>query len=557
MVRLSVSELEATISTMVKSSQTTPDELVKPFWWPAHYQFPLKRNPKMQHENWREMLHNLILKCYQFNNCDGRRSKRAKSNGGHAVPRKRHHFERRHSGDSSSGSSITNVGRVMNLQAKRIHENEADDGVVSIRMRRDSTGSSAGSTVSSLSGGAAIVPLQKEAAMSGTKRNQVCGGLVRATSGGDDTGLRGDISVAEVLATNLGISQKLPNRVFSPIVQVYDVCKVNHPSLMKYTNTIKYRKHENCDAIKRDIHVEKCNFMNYFGLDTKSDNVMLPNEDKARNVSLNAKQYSYKNNLVNCPQVPFSSNLGLKLIKDWHNYDNDVIEKRLERIERYLCNSDLPALLTPVKDQFKIVNNKNSVTRFDHFYIFPTKKHHRRGKLTPKARFFLKKYCKPCFVNLKESGDNEIKKYLDGRKQKLTDKFKINVKEDKQKENKTPFKLLESRVILTPIDKFKENPSTLVKTVNRSNFALQTLAPRNENLVETTNSVQPPAQLVNFINPSVVLQPIHELFEFTKRGKILHSAHKISQPPYKVVKTRVNVYNPRRFSTRLHEVINV
>lgn len=396
---------------------------------------------------------------------------------------------------------------------------------------------------------------------------------------------KGEAAVASCLGEmELGIrSNGNVGPKYSPVVSLCDILK------LKPNDKVKD---------KSPPPLGKDQFMNYFGLASNTES-SCTSIDKGEVYKYTT---SHPKTLVNCPHVPFSSDLGIKLTKDWHVIPPETHVKKLERLERYIR----PNLfnIRHADSSFEIIYSKK--TDYDHIYKFPTKTHRRKGKLSHKARFLLKQYCKPCTVNLTKLENMQIDlNFIPS--EITTNKLVILVEKSHQKENiHQKFDVnLEARVVLT--DKLKENaqsfkalsgntasrplpsqtnavPKSFVSSSNLPmhqqqpadrlrNTVLKTLSPRNENSVGTTMDMKKPVELLtkctNLINASVILTPINDFFGLQRSvpeleksrsdGVKTSTAQKNNSKKNKINKIRkkrVNIYCPRRISPRLNIVAN-
>ncbi|GLV42408.1 hypothetical protein CBL_03145 [Carabus blaptoides fortunei] len=369
---------------------------------------------------------------------------------------------------------------------------------------------------------------------------------------------------------------------YSPVVSLCDILKLNPND--------KVKNKDNSPPV-----LGKDQFLNYFDLasNTESSSTLV---DKGE---VNKHTTNHPKTLVNCPHVPFSSDLGIKLIKDWHVIPPETHVKKLERLERYI-RPNLFNIRHATDCSYEIIYNKS--TDHNHIYKFPTKTYHWKGKLSSKARFLLKHYCKPCTVNLTELENMQIR--VNSIRPEITsNKLVILNEKNNQKENVQHKVHMEARVVLT--DKLKENaqlykplsgntvphplpshtnavPKSYVSSSHLSihqqsagrlqNTVLKTLSPRNENSVGTTMDIKKPVELLtkckNLINASVILTPINffelqtsvletgktraECVETSTVEKHDSKKNKIN----KIGKKRVNIYYPRRISPRLNIVAN-
>lgn len=442
MAGISTSQLEETVSFMVKTSQVQSNAVKKPSWWPNNLAFfyPIKRRAEHNVLHWRTHLQDIVHKFNKFHNSQ-RSARQLKS----------------------SRQCNNNIQLRQSQRTNKLKRNCGMPTIIippfpppvrtTCRLRRNSTSSSISSST--------------------------CSTVSNACSVGEKPAV---LKQFELLSASKNKIKTKPLK--SPIVHNY-INSCNSPIP---------------DNIPSSVSPCKDNYLNYFGLIEKSD---IKNSDMinvAANTINNKPHKKYSKHILLCPQIPFSSDMGLKLIKELNEIPQETLERRLERNERFINQ----ATNCPVNnsEEFKISYNTNKYTDDEnsHFYIFPTKKYHSPNKLTPRSRYLLQKYCRPCTVSLESL---EIKTTT---KNKII-KNKKPVLYFKQKEN-------------TPLEHF------------------------NSHLTEHLRLplMKPPT--VNNNNPSIVLKPINHLFN----NKQTHNSNNVKN---KIEKHKVNIYYPRRCSTRL------
>lgn len=458
MAGISTSQLEETVNFMVKTSQTQnhSSAVTKPSWWPNNLTFfyPIKRLAEHNVLHWRLHLQDIVHKFNKFHNSQ-RSSLRLK-------PRKCNNMQLRH-----SQRTITTA------KLKTIIIPPFPPPVTTCCLRRNSTSSSIDSSSSS-------------SASNACNSNKW--------------------RVAEKPA----VLKQLELRPLHSASKNTKSKTLKSPIVHNYINS--------CDSpIPNNIPINispcKDNYLNYFGLVEKSD---IKNSDIINvnnNLSTKPQKKIYKHNILFCPQIPFSSDIGLKLIKELSEIPQETFERRLERNERFINQKVNNSCTTNFSEEYKNTN-KNTDDENSHFYIFPTKKYHSPNKLTPRSRYLLQKYCRPCKVSLEHL---EIKSTVKNKITKNKKSATKNLLYFKQKEN-------------TPV----ESSKTYLQSFNNSHS--------NQNI--RVSLLKLPTVTTTNNNPSVVLKPINHLFN----NKHMHNS---SNTKNKVEKHKVNVYYPRRCSTRL------
>lgn len=463
MAGISTSQLEETVNFMVKSSQTqSPSSAVKkPSWWPNNLTFfyPIKRRAEHNVLHWRSHLQDIVHKFNKFDNSQ-RSSLRLKPRNNNMQLRQ-------------SQRTITTA------KLKTIIIPPFPPPVTICHLRRNSTSSSIGSSSSS-----------------------------SASNASNSNKWR--------LAEKPAVLKQLELQPLHSASKNTKSKTLKSPIVHNYINSCNSPIPENIP-----INVSPCkdNYLNYFGLVEKSD---IKNSDIINvnnNLSTKPQKKIYKHNILLCPQIPFSSDIGLKLIKDLSEIPQETFERRLERNERFINQKVNNSCAINFPEEYKSTN-KNTDDENCHFYMFPTKKYHSPNKLTPRSRYLLQKYCRPCTVSLEHL---EIKSTIKTKIIKNKKSATKNLLYFKQKEN-------------TPVEPSKTYLQCFNNSHSNQNLRVSLLKPPMVTTVSTTTN--------NNNNPSIVLKPINHLFN----NKQMHNT---SNTKNKVEKHKVNVYYPRRCSTRL------
>lgn len=255
--------------------------------------------------------------------------------------------------------------------------------------------------------------------------------------------------------------------------------------------------------------VNKTDFLNYFKLsDTQNCSVIISNNAFKKN--------NHSLHLLNTQNVPFSSDLGRKMTKDNHFVPEEIHQRKIERLERYLTTAINTDTAKPI--EYEVSFSKHP--QCSHTYVFPSKIYRRKERISSKATFIMINYCKPCTVRLEKL---EINNNLPT--------INISKKEEFISKENLPLP--------------KNNPNELV---------LQTLLPKSENLILKPN---------NHINvqTSVILSPIKNLLRLNTskiekvNKKIVKNkcdkSRKLVEKIGRVQKKRVIIYETRRFSVRV------
>lgn len=246
-----------------------------------------------------------------------------------------------------------------------------------------------------------------------------------------------------------------------------------------------------CDVLKCEIKSDKNEFLNYFNLSEKKDGYV---------IYKNNYKTSHPFHLLNTHNVPFSSDLGRKMTKEYHKAPPEVHEKKLERLERYLTTDNIQI---NKNINYEISYNKN--TDCNHTYVFPNKKYHKKDSLPPKVKFLLK-YCKPCTIKLENLNlPHNYKRKLVVSKENVP-KHKNSLKEN--------------------INDLSKKNTLKRKRTNCKQYSIRhshVLVPKNDNLVKK-----------DILNASVVLTPLNPVFN-RKNKKIYKKKIKRAINNYKGV----------------------
>lgn len=307
----------------------------------------------------------------------------------------------------------------------------------------------------------------------------------------------------------------------SPVVRLCDVMKLQDK---KYDSTTK-----------------KSDFLNYFKLsDTQNCSVIVNN-----NV---CRRYQHPFHLLNSQNIPFSSDLGRKLTKECHIVSEDIHQRKIERVERYLTTTINPDTAKSV--QYEVCFNKQP--QYSHTYVFPNKIYRRQGRISSKATLLLINYCKPCTVRLEKlPTQNNLDNNLVAE-EIIANTHNQNLLDQSITSNQQLFNTVSKENLPSPVD-------TQSKDISMREREVETTMPKIKNSILTQNNHQ------HYHKTSIILSPIKDLLSLhtpssdgaIPKNNTVERKIKALQKINRVEKKRVIIYETRRFSFESRRVLRL